>query len=326
MSPVLYPPVYTLRLELLEIEPPIWRRIQVPGSFTLAELHKVIQQVMGWEDRHMHLFEIGSARYGFGDNEFDEDEQDESEVLLGELGLLKGDRFHYLYDFGDDWRHRVTVEAVGRDIPPADVPRLLGGERACPPEDCGGVPGYYEVMEALADPEHEEHASLRARLGRPWDREAYDVAYHQRLLRPLPRKRKAPRRTAQGGGHPGPDRTPRHMARANEVLALMDPLRRRVPWLPDSVVALAADLLQRFCLDQPDEFMAVRRPELWLAAGVHAAFTLHPYTLLYPLKPMTLHELADLCGVSVASISKRSRQLREGIKVTWQPGPRWTRS
>jgi hypothetical protein len=92
--------------------------------------------------------------------------------------------------------------------------------------------------------------------------------------------------------------------------------------LPDSVVGLAADLLQRFCLDQPDEFMAVRKPELWLAAGVHAAFMLHPYMLLYPLKPLTLHELAELSGVSVASISKRSRQLREGIKVTWQPGPR----
>jgi hypothetical protein len=322
LSPVLYPPVYTLRLELLEIEPPIWRRIQVPGSFTLADVHDVTQLVMGWEDSHMHLFEIGGARYGFGDNEFDDDEQDDSAVLLGDLGLRQGDCFRYLYDFGDDWEHLVTVEAVRRDSRPADVPRLLGGERACPPEDCGGVHGYQEVLEALADPAHEEHASLRAWLGRPWDPEAYDVAYHQRLLRRPPRKRKAPRRTAEAGGQPGPDMTSPHMARANEVLALMDPLRRRVPWLPDSVVGLAADLLQRFCLDQPDEFLAVRKPDLWLAAGVHAAFMLHPYMLLYPLKPLTLQELAELCGVSVASISKRSRQLRQGIKVTWQPGPR----
>ncbi len=314
---VLHPPVYTLRLELLDIEPPIWRRVEVPGSFTLEDVHHVIQRVMGWEDSHMHLFEIGAARYGFGDNEFDEDEQDDSAVLLSDLGLRQGDRFRYTYDFGDDWEHVVTVEAERRDVPPADVPRLLGGERACPPEDCGGVHGYHELLEALADSEHEDHASAQEWLGGPWDPAAYDVAYHQRLLRPPTRARRSPRPTATPGRQPGRDMTPAHTARANEVLALMDPLRRRVPWLPDSVAGLAADLIQRFCLDQPDEFLGVRRPELWLAAGVHAAFMLHPYLLLYPLKPLTLQELAELWGVSVASISKRSRQLRQGIKVTW---------
>lgn len=321
MNPVLYPPVFRLRIELLDIEPRIWRRIEVPGSLTLADVHDVIQLIMGWDDSHMHVFEIGAASYGFGDNEFDEDEQDDSAVLLGDLGLRHEDRFRYIYDFGDDWQHLVTVEALRRDVPPADVPRLLGGERACPPEDCGGVYGYRELLEALADPEHEEHAALRGWLGRPWDPEAYDVGYHQRLLRPPPRQRKAPPRTAQTGRQPGRDMTPAHMARADEVLALLAPLRRRVPWLPDTVVGLAADLIQRFCLAQPDEFLGVRKPVLWLAAGVHAAFMLHPHMLLYPLKPLTLQELAELSGVSVASISKRSRQLREGIKVTWQPGP-----
>ena len=116
--------------------------------------------------------------------------------------------------------------------------------------------------------------------------------------------------------------TPAHMARANEVLALLDPLLRRVPWLPATVVGLGADLIQRFCLAEPDEFLTVRKPELWLAAGIHAAFMLHPHLLLHPLKPLTLQELADLTGVSVASISKRSRQLRQGIEVTWQPASR----
>ena len=100
----------------------------------------------------MHLIEVGDARYGFGNNEFDEDEQDGSAVLLGDLGLRQGDRFRYIYDFGDDWQHLVTVEAVRRDVRSTDVPRLIGGERACPPEDCGGVHGYNELLEALAGP------------------------------------------------------------------------------------------------------------------------------------------------------------------------------
>jgi hypothetical protein len=307
LSPHLHRPVYTLRVELLEIEPPIWRRIEVPASSTLAELHDVIQLAMGWEDSHMHLFEIGAVRYGHGDNEWDEDELDGANYLLGDLDLREGDRFRYIYDFGDDWVHVVTVEHISRDVPESDVPRLIGGARACPPEDCGGPSGYDELLEALANVEHEEHRALKRWLGRPWHAEAFDVARQDLLLR----RQRSPDRAG------GRDLTPPHMARAGEVLAMMDPLRRGVPWLPESVIDLTATLIQKFCLAEPAEFLAVRKPELWLAAGVHAAFMLHPYALLYPLKPLTLEELADLCGVSVASISKRSRQLREGVKVKW---------
>jgi hypothetical protein len=393
LSPTLHRPVYTLRIELLDIDPPIWRRVEVPGWFTLADVHDVVQLVMGWDDSHLHLFEIGDVRYGFGDNEWDDDERDDSEVVLGDVGLNRGDRFRYNYDFGDDWVHAVTVEAVRRDVPEGEVPRLLDGARACPPEDCGGVSGYHDLVEALADPDHEEHEHLRRWLGRPWDPDAYDVALHDRVLRgqrwPQPPKPAASSAAAAGRGAAGPKRssrrsgmssgvssgmssgvssgvssgsdtpaggakgrkrprgrkaagtagtantasttaggqsrdpaprdlTPPHMARANEVLGLMDPLRHQVPWIPDSVVGLAAELIQRFCLEQPEEFLGVRKPELWLAAGVHAAFMLHPHGVLYPLKPLTLQELADLCDISVASISKRSGQLRQGVRVEWR--------
>jgi hypothetical protein len=346
LSPVLHRPVYTLHVELFGIEPSIWRRVDVPADAALAELHAVLQIVMGWQDSHMHLFEIDGVRYGLGDNEYDPDEHDETGVLLGDLGLRAGDRFEYTYDFGDDWVHAVTLEAIRRDVPAGDAPRLVDGQRACPPEDCGGPPGYLDLLEALADPEHDEHETMKQWLGRPWDPEDFDVAQHDRVLRrwarPLRRRQGGGGRRPAGGGAGGRqatsagtgrrfvasdedrrDRTPPHMARAGEVLAYMDPLRRRVPWLPDSVVDLTAELIQRYCLAEPDEFLAVRKPELWLAAGVHAAFMLHPYTSLHPHKPLALHELAEVCGVSTGSIAKRSGQLRRAVKVEWVPGRRF---
>ncbi|CAN5879476.1 hypothetical protein BH23GEM9_BH23GEM9_08800 [soil metagenome] len=323
MSRVLHRPVYTLRIELVHIEPVIWRHFDVPAGYTLAEVHDVIQRVMGWHDSHLHAFEIGTEGYGPGINEYDEDEQDEAVVQMGDVGLQVGDRFTYIYDFGDDWAHTLTVESIRRDVAADDVPRVVAGDRACPPDDCGGVSGYYDLLEALADPQHEDHDSAKEWLGRPWDPGVYDVARHQRELSKWMRRRSAPRagtaaRTApRSARRQSPrDMTPPHMARANEVLALMDPLRDAVPWLPDSVVGLAAELVLHYCLDFPDEFLAVRKPELWLAATVHAAFRLHPGEVRR--HALTLQDLADICGVSVASISKRSRQLREGVRVEWR--------
>jgi hypothetical protein len=318
LNTVLHRPVYTLRIELVDIEPVIWRVFDVPAGFTLAEVHDVIQRVMGWNDSHLHVFEIGAARYGPGSNEYDEDEQDEATVQLGDVGLQAGDRFGYTYDFGDDWAHTLTVESVRRDVPEADVPRVLAGDRACPPDDCGGVSGYYDLLEALADPTHEDHGSAKAWLGRPWDPGVYDVARHQRELSKWVRRRLTPsaRSAARTGRRQARDMTPPHMARASEVLALMEPLRNAVPWLPDSVAGLAVELVLHYCLEYPDEFLAVRRPELWLAATVHAAFRLHPGEVRRD--GLTLQDLADICGVSVASISKRSRQLREGVRVEWR--------
>jgi hypothetical protein len=318
LSPVLHRPVYTLRIELVGIEPVIWRLFDVPAGYTLAEVHDVIQSVMGWEDRHLHVFEIGTECYGPGSNEYEEDEQDEATVQLGDSGLQVGDRFRYIYDLGDDWIHTLTVESVRRDVPEDHVPRVLAGERACPPEDCGGESGYDELLDALADPDHEDHGAAKQWLGRPWDPDVYDVARHQRELSKWERRRSAPRAgtAARTSRRKTRDMTPPHMARANEVLALLDPLHDAVPWLPDSVVELASGLVQHYCLDYPDEFLAVRRPELWLAAAVHAAFRLHPGEVRR--LGLTLQDLADICGVSVASISKRSRQLREGVRVEWQ--------
>ncbi|MEX2587450.1 MAG: plasmid pRiA4b ORF-3 family protein [Actinomycetota bacterium] len=154
-------PVYQLRVTLREIEPPIWRRLQVPGTSTLAELHRVLQAAFGWWDYHLHEFEIAGNRYGTDDGEgwMDPLPLDERRVALGEL-VREGDAFLYLYDFGDDWEHEIEVEKALAPDPAQDYPVCLDGARARPPEDCGGPGGYERFLEAIGDPSNEEHESM----------------------------------------------------------------------------------------------------------------------------------------------------------------------
>jgi len=127
---------YELKVTLREVRPAIWRRVRVAGSLTLRDLHHVLQVALGWTDSHLHEFEIRGRRYGMPDSEEDYGESplDEVEYRLGEL-VRVGDRFEYVYDFGDNWRHEVVAEKrvpLERDAPKADC---LAGKRACPPED-----------------------------------------------------------------------------------------------------------------------------------------------------------------------------------------------
>lgn len=141
---------FQLKVTLLNTKPPIWRRILVDGSITLAELHEVIQAAFGWWNCHLHEFEIGRARYGIPDPDWDfgPPTNDERTTRLDAV-VGEGVSFHYTYDFGDDWRHKVTVEKVGAVEPGTAVPDCIGGRRACPPEDCGGPWGYQDLLESL---------------------------------------------------------------------------------------------------------------------------------------------------------------------------------
>ncbi len=119
--------IFQFRLSLEEVRPPVWRRIQVPADCTLARLHKVIQAVMDWQDYHLHEFTVGGRAYAVPDPEDDHEVIDERTVRLRDLGLSIGDRFEYLYDFGDDWRHVLELE---RQMPPAAetvYPVCVGG-------------------------------------------------------------------------------------------------------------------------------------------------------------------------------------------------------
>jgi hypothetical protein len=137
-----------LTVTLRDVEPVIWRRLQVPDSLTLRELHDVLWPAMGWEGYHLHLFDIGDMAYGDFDEDFTEVDGrksgDETAVSLGEIAATISD-FRYDYDFGDGWEHDVHIEAITAVTGPA-VPIVLDGALACPPEDCGGPGGYADLL------------------------------------------------------------------------------------------------------------------------------------------------------------------------------------
>jgi Plasmid pRiA4b ORF-3-like protein len=166
--------VHQLDVTLDDIEPRIWRRIEVPSSITLAGLHDVIQGAMGWQGYHLHQFEIGDTVYGVDDGEGPE-VVDESRTRLGDVAP-EGTVFTYEYDFGDSWAHSIEVSQVTAPAPATTYPRCVAGERACPPEDCGGPWGYTELVDALADPRHEQHEELLEWVGDSFDPAEFDLA------------------------------------------------------------------------------------------------------------------------------------------------------
>jgi len=152
--------LYQLRIALEGTTPEIWRRIQVKDC-TLVRLHKHIQLAMGWEDYHLYSFDIAGVEYA--DTELVDEfyGEDAREVRLGDVLPKGGQRssFHYVYDFGDGWEHEILFEGCSTVEPGSRYPECLEGERACPPEDVGGVHGFEEYLAALADPTHSEHES-----------------------------------------------------------------------------------------------------------------------------------------------------------------------
>lgn len=184
-------PLYQLRVVLDRSQPEIWRRLQVPGNANLGWLHAVLQVAMGWTNSHLHQFKIGKAfysdpRHHFAEYEGDPEILDEQKARLQQLVPHEQDTFGYEYDFGDSWDHVITVEKL---LPPPPVRATfavcLDGARACPPEDCGGIYGYAELLKALKDRKHPEHRTLKAWLGRPFDAEAFEVAEANLWLRNL---------------------------------------------------------------------------------------------------------------------------------------------
>lgn len=147
--------VIQLKVTLRGTKPPVWRRLLMPGRMTLGDLHQAIQAAMGWDDSHLHAFDIGGRHYG--DRHSVDDVTDETRLTLN--GLLKSGatRFAYTYDFGDNWEHAITVEKIQPAAEGKSYPACIAGKRNCPPEDCGGAWRYRHLLEVLADPAHPEH-------------------------------------------------------------------------------------------------------------------------------------------------------------------------
>lgn len=164
------------KITLTGIRPPIWRRVLVPEGLSLSGLHDVIQEVMGWTDSHLHDFHWREERFSIPDPEFDEERVvDERTVTLKELGLSIKDRLEYMYDFGDGWEHVLTLEKV-LEAGEHQTPVCLNGARSCPPEDCGGIWGYENLLETLKDPTHKEYEEWKTWLPEDFDPEQFDLA------------------------------------------------------------------------------------------------------------------------------------------------------
>ena len=176
------PTVYCLNVALLDVEPMIWRQFEVYGDVTLNRLHRVLQRVLGWTESHLHLFEIGGKKYGPPDEEFDMLIIDDRRVVLSRVFQKVDASFIYEYDYGDSWRHEISVERIGPPVRHGTYPRCLSGARACPPEDVGGTDGYAEFLEAIRDPKHAEHDHYLTWTGGVFDPEGFDVNAVNRQL------------------------------------------------------------------------------------------------------------------------------------------------
>lgn len=191
-----------IKIVLDNVLPMVWRRVEVNDDLTFYQLHRVIQQAMGWEDCHLHEFEVARLRVGTasaGDAMFMI-----RDVLIPErrtrlFELLDGRRkFRYWYDFGDDWWHTITIE---KRLPPesgSPVVVLMEGENACPPEDCGGPWGYADLVAALARPGRPEYANAVDWLGMAFDPAAFDLDAHRKRVASVVRKTSKAKTAGEG--------------------------------------------------------------------------------------------------------------------------------
>jgi hypothetical protein len=193
------PEIYQLKVTLLDTNPPIWRRLLVPAELTLAQLHDVLQAAMGWQDGHLHEFSARGQRFGPphpADPFMADDVEDERRMRIFSLLGRTGAKAVYTYDFGDTWEHSIVLEKRLPAAPNMVYPICIDGQLACPPEDCGGIPGFYDLLNALRDPTNEEHQELRDWVGSDYDPETFSIEAVNRILtRLLPgRTKRSPRR------------------------------------------------------------------------------------------------------------------------------------
>ena len=235
--------IYQFKLALIGITPPIWRRVQVTGDYTLTQLQRDLQVVMGWENYHLYMFRIGSKKYGPPDPDG-----------VDELGLVEAKRirlaavvpsvgttFTYVYDYGDDWEHELLLEATLMPEPAVAYPRCLAGERRCPPEDVGGIGGYADYLEAMFDPNHAEHEERMMWRG-PFDAEEFSVEkVNQELAKKFRSRAKAAPRSITSAR--------KLSANANRLtktfIRPIRPQRQRIPIKADATVPLELNQRER---------------------------------------------------------------------------------
>ena len=177
--------VYQIKVTLRGTRPPIWRRFVVRKNISLRNLNEILQIVMGWTGSHLHCFRVGNSYYGTPGDECGMEFHNDKNVTLDKVLMVPKDRMMYEYDFGDSWEHDVVLEKILLKDHKKIYPYVVKGKGACPPEDVGGVCGYYGFLEAISDPEHPEHDEMVEWHGDKFDPEEFDVEeanayFHQR--------------------------------------------------------------------------------------------------------------------------------------------------
>lgn len=171
--------IYQLKIQLMGIRPPIWRRFHVLDSTSLDEFHIICQIVMGWTNSHLHQFIKDKTRYGIIDPDFDMgwdgELENEDEYTLKDLLSHERDQLIYEYDFGDGWEHKITLEKVLPFSVDQNLPVCIKGVRGCPPEDVGGTWGYEEFLEAWLNESHPEHKEMKEWAGDYFHPEDYEL-------------------------------------------------------------------------------------------------------------------------------------------------------
>ncbi len=167
--------MYKLKLTLVDAPVPIWRRVVIRGDVSLNIVHQIFQITMGWWETSLHDFHAGNNRYGdLRTADGDSSINDETKIVLADLIDSPGDSFSYRYDFADCWEHEVVLESALEADGDGFV-LCLGGRRACPPEDVGGVIGYKNFLDIVEDPEHEERDDMLAWAGGSFDADCFDI-------------------------------------------------------------------------------------------------------------------------------------------------------
>jgi hypothetical protein len=180
---------FQFKIQIKDLQnPPVWRRVLVPADITFDEFHEIIQIVFGWENSHLYQFSkkgyASQPLYKVPDEYDDDTVEDSTETIITEVFTTPKQTFTYIYDFGDDWKHHIVLEKIADTE--NTIPLCLAGEGACPPEDCGGIPGYYNLIEILSDPKNPQHKEMKSWLGlgknEQWDVNAFDITAINEVL------------------------------------------------------------------------------------------------------------------------------------------------
>ncbi len=236
--------IYQLRVTLVGITPPIWRRIHVAGDCTLVQLHRVLQVALGWENYHLYMFRIGGKTYGPPDPDFDDGLKliDAKRMRVRAALPRVGTTFGYVYDFGDNWQHDLLLEAILMPVPDMTYPRCIAGERNCPPEDAGGIGGYRNYLEAMADPNHQEHQDMMMWRG-PFDPEEFSV---EKVNQELAKKVRATRKpTVPQSITASPKLLRKTNRMTTTVLRPIIPQKQRIPLQQNEIVPFELNQRER---------------------------------------------------------------------------------